>query len=210
MKDYSILFDWDGCLANTLPQWYQALKETFNELGLEAKDSELLLSMQDWSHLPKYGVTDVPLFASCLYANFYRHLDDIKLNPGARELLIELRERNAKLAIVTSSPLIKLEPVINRLDIGKLFDTLITKNDVEQLKPHPEPLHLAMSRLNSIPHKTIMIGDSLVDVQAGKSADVRTIWYNPSHNAEFHNAGIIADLNPDHQIDHWQKMVPLI
>lgn len=210
MKGYSILLDWDGCLANTLPQWYLALKETFDELGLQANDTELLMSMQDWAHLPKYGVTNVPQFANCLYGHFYHHLDEIKLNPGAKEVLIELNDRQAKLAIVTSSPLIKLEPVLNRLEIGHLFHTLITKDDVEFLKPHPEPLHLAMNRLNALPHKTIMIGDSVVDVQAGKSADIRTIWYHPTHNAEFHDAELISELNPDNKIRHWQEVVALI
>jgi len=210
MKGYSILFDWDGCLANTLPQWYLALKETFEELGLQAKDTELLLSMQDWAHLPKYGVTDIPEFANCLYANFYRHLDDITLNPGANEILIQLHERQAKLAIVTSSPLMKLEPVINRLGISGLFETLITKDDVTNLKPHPEPLHLAMNRMGAQVNRALMVGDSVVDVQAGISANIRTIWYHPSHNAEFHNAKLVSDLSPDHKIDHWQKIMSLI
>lgn len=210
MKYEAFLFDWDGCLANTLPQWLIALSETMTDLKLPHTELNLITSMQDWSGLKDLGVMDENEFANRLYANFKHHLNDIELNEGAIETLIQLKEKRIKTAIVTSSPLFKLQPVMDRLAITQYFDAFITKDSVKQLKPHPEPIHLALQKLGCESDKTLIIGDSSVDIEAGQQAEISTVWYHPEHNKKFHSLESIAGLTPNHQIEHLSQLKQLV
>ncbi len=62
--------------------------------------------------------------------------------------------------------------------IADMLDLLLTRDDVENLKPHPEPLLKALSQLDDRPETAVMIGDSAKDVQAGASAGLKTILVN--------------------------------
>ena len=74
-----------------------------------------------------------------------------------------------------------------------LFDTVVGLDDVQNAKPHPEPLLLAMERLNSTPEESMMIGDNVHDILGGKNAGVRTAGVAWSLKGE----EFIRELEPD-------------
>jgi phosphoglycolate phosphatase-like HAD superfamily hydrolase len=57
----------------------------------------------------------------------------------------------------------------------KLFDSVITADDTQDHKPHPEPLLLACGRLGIKPEEAVYVGDSLLDYEAAKRAKVKFI-----------------------------------
>ena len=59
--------------------------------------------------------------------------------------------------------------------IYKLFDTIICGEDTKELKPHPAPLFRALELIKSNPETSVMIGDSHLDIEAGKNAGTKTI-----------------------------------
>jgi len=59
----------------------------------------------------------------------------------------------------------------------KYFPVRITREDVTHYKPHPEPLLLAAKRLGFTPSECVYIGDSHTDIDAGRSAGMKTILY---------------------------------
>lgn len=59
----------------------------------------------------------------------------------------------------------------------KYFPVRVTREDVTHYKPHPEPLLLASKRLRLKPSECVYIGDSHTDIEAGKSAGMKTILY---------------------------------
>src|SRR5690625_7677900 len=54
--------------------------------------------------------------------------------------------------------------------LAKYFETNITIDDVNNPKPHPEPVRLAMNELKAKPASTIMVGDNCHDIEAGRDA----------------------------------------
>jgi pyrophosphatase PpaX len=63
----------------------------------------------------------------------------------------------------------------DRLEIGDFFDAVVTADDTELHKPHPDPVLHALELLDSEPPKAAFVGDSPFDVGAGKAAGVFTV-----------------------------------
>ncbi|PPA70203.1 pyrophosphatase PpaX [Jeotgalibacillus proteolyticus] len=94
--------------------------------------------------------------------------------PKVEEAVKELAERNIKMAIVSTK---RNDVVIKGLKLMKLdhyFDVVVGLDDVKNAKPDPEPLLLALKRLNSLPENTIMVGDNHHDIVGGQNAGTKT------------------------------------
>ena len=66
-------------------------------------------------------------------------------------------------------------PSLDRWGVRHLFSGIVGREDVEIRKPHPEPIHKCLGHLGLAPQETVYIGDSPIDIQAGKAAGVYTI-----------------------------------
>lgn len=97
---------------------------------------------------------------------------------GAQTLLHLLREQSVRIGIVTRNSRRVSEDLVRW---GKLpHDALVTRDDVERAKPHPDHLIYTLGLLGITPHASgsvlaVMIGDHWMDVQAGQAAGVRTV-----------------------------------
>src|SRR6185503_12475675 len=63
----------------------------------------------------------------------------------------------------------------NQFDLLKYFDVVITGQSAGRTKPYPDPILLAAQRMNVKPEEGLMIGDTTVDMRAGKSAGAQTV-----------------------------------
>lgn len=206
-----ILFDWDGCLADTLPIWYQGMKRGLIDCGINASDREIKKGFQTWDFFIEMGISDLNLFTGLVYEYVMGCLDDVRFNDGVIEFLEYVKSRDVKTAIVTSTERSNLLPVLSRLDAVKYFDCIIARLDVKNLKPHPEPVYMAIDKLGGNRESTIMVGDSLNDIQSGKNAGVKTVWYLPEYNREYHlNRREISEVAPDVIISHINELRNLI
>jgi phosphoglycolate phosphatase len=99
-------------------------------------------------------------------------LDQTKLRPGVTETLDRLSQ--AKFAVVTNKPEGFSRTILNGLGIEKRFCVILGGDSVRSRKPDPEALGEAMTVCGAHPSETVMVGDSPVDIQAGKAAAVMT------------------------------------
>ncbi len=72
------------------------------------------------------------------------------------------------LAVVSSSARIEVQPAIVRAGLGGCFRMLITREDVDRIKPDPQPYRIAAARMHSI--RPLVIEDSASGIAAGKAA----------------------------------------
>jgi pyrophosphatase PpaX len=63
---------------------------------------------------------------------------------------------------------------LNLTKLHQFFDVIVTIDDVEHVKPHPEPLEKALRLLDANPATTLMVGDNHHDVSGGKNAGTKT------------------------------------
>ena len=102
-----------------------------------------------------------------------RYGTEVQPLPGACEAVAALHRRGLLLALITSSsgPL----PFLDRWEIREYFHAIIGRDDVSEIKPHPEPLVSGLARLDLPPADALNVGDTPLDVRAGTAAGIRTI-----------------------------------
>ena len=99
-------------------------------------------------------------------------LDNTRLYPGVREALDQLSW--ADFGIITNKPEISSRRILEGLGLGGRFCIILGGDSIPQRKPDPAPLYAAMARCRAPVDHTAMVGDSPVDVQAGRAAGVIT------------------------------------
>jgi phosphoglycolate phosphatase len=123
---------------------------------------------------------------------------------GARELLLELRQRALRVGIVTRNCRPIAEDSLRRYEMP--YDVLIAREDTTRVKPHPEHLLRALAALNVPPPAAVMVGDGRMDLEAGRAAGIRTVGYlTPERPADY-----FEDLEPHHVIHRLTDLIPWI
>ncbi|HEY6171049.1 MAG TPA: HAD family hydrolase [Candidatus Kapabacteria bacterium] len=89
---------------------------------------------------------------------------------GVVQLLENLREEQKQLGVVSTKHSVRLMEIFTKFDLGKYFDLVIGGENVQNHKPHPEGLHLALERMRVAPHEAVYVGDTILDAQAAQSA----------------------------------------
>jgi HAD superfamily hydrolase (TIGR01509 family) len=95
------------------------------------------------------------------------------LNAGCERLLAWIAEHGVVTALITRNTRVSAQIVLAKH--GLSFGTLITRDDAP-FKPDPRPLLLACERLGVAPGDAWMVGDGQYDVEAGRAAEMRTVW----------------------------------
>ncbi|MDP1547313.1 MAG: HAD family hydrolase [Anaerolineales bacterium] len=96
------------------------------------------------------------------------------LIPGVDEMLKQLHGRYP-MSVVTARDEKGTMAFLERFDLVKYFDVIVTGLSAKHTKPYPDPVLLAAEKMNVPPENCLMIGDTTVDIRAGKSAGAQTV-----------------------------------
>ena len=99
----------------------------------------------------------------------------IKENKNLKKNLLKLKKKNIKIALASNAISLTVNNVLNRLKIKKLFDIIMSADDVSLPKPHPEIYWKIMTNLNAIPANTVIVEDSPVGRRAAKNSMCKLI-----------------------------------
>ncbi len=178
----AVLWDMDGTLVDTEPYWMAAetpLVERFG--GTWSHEQALSLvgrGLEDSARIfqdagVRMGITEI-----------IDHLTDdvmgqlstkgVPFRPGAKELLLSLREAGIKTALVTMSLRRMAQTVVDLIDFDA-FDLIIAGDDSTRPKPFPDPYLMACSALDVAPHQTVAIEDSPTGLRSAVAAGCATI-----------------------------------
>ena len=179
----TIIFDFDGTLAK-LNIDFQSMRETVMNLiscrgvSREAMSSHFILEMIDaaFETIRRRSEQEAGEFFTEANAVIEKIETDAaergELFGSTRKLLMSLRAANLACGIITRNCAKAVKIVFP--DILDYCPVLICRDDVGKVKPHPEHIGLAMSRLDSSPHHTLMIGDHPIDIVTGRNARTLT------------------------------------
>jgi HAD superfamily hydrolase (TIGR01549 family) len=96
--------------------------------------------------------------------------------PGARELLLAIKERGHRLVLASSGQPRHVDIAVDLLDARDIADAITSSEDAEATKPAPDLLQVALGKLGARAEDgAVMIGDSVWDVEAAKNAGLSTI-----------------------------------
>jgi pyrophosphatase PpaX len=209
----AVLFDFDGTLMPSLPLWLKAYQATLHNFGIHIPDDEVLRRcfFRDWEDVAaEFNVFTAEQLQAQLAIGLKQAFAEASLFPVAEDVLKHCRDHGLRVALVTSSPRALVVDVIGRLLIHELFDYVVCGDDVKNYKPHPEPVLAALASFNLDPHEAIMIGDSHVDILAGKAAGTRTALFLHEDHGRFHSTEKLRATGPDHIFTNHAELPSLL
>lgn len=191
----AVLFDLDGTLVDTAPDFVRVLNDLRLKYGRPALayDAIRVAVSAGARAMIQVGFPEYPLDSPEFATLRQEFLDNYglglaqesRLFSGMEDLLTALESRNIPWGIVTNKPRIYSVPLLAGLALNERCQVLVCPDDVSQAKPHPEPMYLACNTLSVSPEHTIYVGDHIRDIQAGNNAGMKTIavgfGYIPSH-----------------------------
>ena len=203
MRYHTWLFDLDGTLLDSIELILASYRHTLTiHRGAPPDDDVWLAGLgtplrEQFRHFTDDSAEIDAMIATYREHNLAHHDTMVREYPGVRPAISGLRGQ-ARLGIVTS----KLNEGARRglafLGMEDWFEVVIGADDVEQAKPHPEPVLAAVARLGADPASTVFVGDSPHDMASGRAAGVRTaaaLWGPfPRDHLEPHD--------PDHWLEH--------
>ena len=176
----TVLFDFDGTLIDTVELIMASYRHTVEAHGFTAVPEELWLQnlgiplRVQFRHFTE-DLDEVQAMIKTYLAHNVEHHDQLVAEyPGVRDQVRALHQAGYRLGLVTSKMHGGLERGLEAGGYEGLFEVLIGADDVENPKPHPEPVLLALERLGVEPESAIYVGDSTHDMAAGRAAGVRT------------------------------------
>lgn len=164
----AVIWDFDGTLVDTEPVWASTEQEMVAEHGVIWSDEHMRAKVGQHARISAAQMAEaigLPDEADRLYDELHervaQHLrnDDLPYLPGVRELIHEIGEAGIRAAIVTASNGVIIDAARDRLP--KLFEFIVTADDVTNNKPHPEPYLQAYERLGLAPTDCIILEDSV-------------------------------------------------
>lgn len=178
MKTTALLFDFDGTLLNTNELIVQTFMQIFDEKFPGKYSTQDCLQFigpslkQTFDEITP-GETDA-MIAKYKEWNAANHDALVTSYDAVLETLEALHAMGIKLAIVSTKSSEGLARGLTVLKAAHLFEVIVGADDVERVKPHPEPVLLALEKLGVSKEQAIMIGDNSHDIEGGKNAGVRT------------------------------------
>jgi len=176
----ALLWDLDGTLIDSKQDIAECVNWTLNDMNLDSIPNEhiyeyvghgvrtLIQGAVEEAHGHDYDS------AMKLFDGYYlQHLlDNTRLYPGMEKVLAQLRDK--KMAIITNKPQRYTDPIIDGLRLRDYFGVVLGREACVEMKPHPQPLQSAMERLSVSSLETMIVGDTEVDIEAGRRAGVKT------------------------------------
>jgi phosphoglycolate phosphatase len=108
------------------------------------------------------------------FLGYYREhmLDNTRLYAGVKEALDRLRDAGSHMAVLTNKPVRFSRALVDGLGLGQHFFQVYGGNSFEQKKPHPVGIETLLAECGAARDQTVMVGDSAVDVQTARNANV--------------------------------------
>ena len=125
---------------------------------------------------------------------------------GVTDTLRILKARGLKMAIVSTKRQDIIQKGLTLMGIEDIFEVVIALDDVVTPKPDPEPILLALERLNATKEEAIMIGDNSHDIEGGQNAGVRTAGVAWTAKGEAY----LATFNPTYMLQHISDLLEIV
>jgi beta-phosphoglucomutase-like phosphatase (HAD superfamily) len=177
----AVVVAWDGALVDSAEAVCAALSASAAEVVGEAfpasaSDRAMVVQLGEPQSLRL--LTEEPTVLDELEARFLEHYaapDGPKpeIRPGGRAFLDQLRALDHRMVLLSMGHADRVRLDLQRLEIGHLFDLVLTADDVDDGPPSPAGLELATARLGLPPTQVVFVGGSVEDLIGGRAAGLR-------------------------------------
>ncbi len=189
----TVIFDMNGVITDDEDCHELATKKAFDQVGasispeiyrkfcLGRPDTTAFKELIGEFQIKGRNSEDLIFVKTLFYLELIKN--NLKIYPGVVDLIHRLHQKYT-LALTTSSTFAEMETVLNKLQIGKLFKTMVSARDVKHGKPDPEPYLLTAEKLRVNCEDCLVIEDSENGVHSAKSAGMKCIAITNSENLD--------------------------
>ena len=182
-----ICFDVDGTLSDTddllvsrIVYWFRFLRIIYSHKKIKIFARRLVMALESPTNWV-YEILDC-LELDGILAGMMHFFAERKpkrnnkylLIPGVEKMLMELVAKYP-MAVVSARDEATTTEFLNKFDIKKFFELVVTSQTCKHTKPFPDPLLYATGKLKAIPQNCLMVGDTPVDIKTGKRAGAQTV-----------------------------------
>ena len=215
-NNFGVIFDMDGVLVDTARFHKQSWQYLAAEKGFEMSDEffQRTFGMQNKEIIPmmvkrKLTPEQIDQWGQCKEQH-YRQLiaGNLDLQKGVRELILELKDNNFRLAIGSSAPYENVEFMLKEAQAWEYFDQIACSQDVKHGKPAPDTFLKAARKLSLTPARCVVIEDAAQGVQAGKAAGMMVVAITSTRRWEdLAQADVIIDCMTELTADDLIKLL---
>jgi len=192
----AVVWDLDGTLVDSAADIAASLNRLLAEQGLPALGDDRIRDMigEGVATLIRRGLAahDVTPGDGRVAELVQRFLviysevatESTRLFPGARQALKALSDAGLRQAICTNKPEAIARQVLSGLDIASYFDAVVGGDTLPRNKPDPLPLRTALERLGVSSERSLMVGDSAIDVTMAHAAGVKVVFVTFGYGPE--------------------------
>jgi len=211
---FTVLFDLDGTLVDTAPDLMRAHNHVMEKFGYPTKSTEeirnlvgqgagAMLGRSIWGQAKKeFGkVEDQKIKKQMIdaFLDYYGKniINESTLINGVKEFLKWCKEKNISMAVCTNKQEHLAIDLLKKIGIYDYFEYVAGSNTFDYCKPDPRHLTNVVEILGGEIKKSIMIGDSETDANAGKNAGIPVILledgYTEKNTTEIYHNHLIKD-----------------
>ncbi|MDA1923230.1 pyrophosphatase PpaX [Bacillus cereus] len=213
MRINTVLFDLDGTLINTNELIISSFLHTLNTLNTyypnQYKREDVLPfigpSLHDtFSKIDESKVEE--MITSYRKFNHDHHDELVEEYETVYETVRELKKQGYKVGTVTTKARQTVEMGLQLSKLDEFFDVVVTIDDVEHVKPHPEPLQKALELLDAKPEEALMVGDNHHDIVGGQNAGTKTAAVSWTLKGRAY----LEAYKPDFMLDKMSDLLPIL
>lgn len=179
----AVLFDLDGVILDSFEAWFNVFNHARRNFNLKE------ISREEFKDRAWGG--SVKADAKNYFKNsdaeeiekLYKHLisgyvDKTNLMPDAKKVLDAIKKKNIKIGLVTNTFGETVAAILKFHKLEEYFDSIVNADDVEKVKPYPDPVIKLCKNLGIMPDEAMLVGDTKNDYKAGKAAGCMVVGLN--------------------------------
>lgn len=199
---WGAIFDWDGVIIDSSAQhqksWDRMAAEDGRSLpagyftqAFGMKNERIIPEILNWAH-DRDEVLRLAKRKEATYRSIIKE-DGIQPLPGVREWLSALRDAEVPCVIGSSTCRLNIECVIDLIGLRPYFVDIVSGDDAEHGKPHPEIFLKAAERVECPPDRTVVFEDAFVGIEAARRGGMKVV--------------AVASTNPVEALRHADRVV---
>ncbi len=186
MKIRGVLFDLDGVICDTARYHFLAWKKLANHLGgdideefneqlkgVSREESLKLILNRINQKLDSDEFTKMTLKKNQWYLEMLEQLSEKDILPGIEEFIVQLKSKEIKMAITSSSQ--NAPFILKKIGLYELFDAIVDSKLIENNKPEPDIFIEGAKQININAQECIGIEDSQAGIDALNKANIKSI-----------------------------------
>lgn len=203
----TLIFDFDGTIADTLPHIIDIANDCVKEYGINKiakKDLERLKGKTPWQIMKEYKIPlyKVPFIVVKVQSLLYKKMNKVKIFPGIKSILKSLKKKNMPIGILSSNSKKNVMAFLKKNNMN-MFDFIHSENN---LFGKNKALRNILKRYKIKKEDVIYIGDEVRDIQACKKAKIPII----SVSWGFNTFNLLKRYKPDYIIRKPKELLRII